>query len=78
MSTCIKTGAKVYFEEYGTTVSCDLFEAAGAFVIRFYPEAFYGNGWERKDATHSVFIGTEGYLREDIGIAVVPAVKEQS
>lgn len=76
--TCIKTGAKVLFTNYGKVLPADIYQVADAIVIRTHPNALdWGDGLENVKATHEVtspFGGRDEFWRDDIGVFVVPAV----
>lgn len=77
MNACVKTGALVHMVPHGILFAADLFEVAGAMVVR-------ANGPLRRDSNCWAFIegqslpthelhddrGT-GFWREDLGVFVV-------
>lgn len=72
---CVKTGARVLVVEYGGVAPADLFLVGNAIVARF------GTGTKtelRHDelalehATHRMTLGTAGWWKPDLAIAVVP------
>lgn len=76
--TCVKTGAKVYFENYGTLVVGDVFVIGSCHVIRWNVHSkqyiSYDEGFAQ--ATHLVMeiCNSETWWhREDIGVTVVPS-----
>ncbi len=71
MSRCIKTGAKVFINEYGATIQSDIHEADGCIVINFNPQSWQNNG-DRSTSTHHITIGN-GYINRDKGIIVNPS-----
>ncbi len=75
--TCIKTGARVLFSNYGTVLSADLFSVQDTIVIRTHPNSIHaGSGWDVSQATHVVESNVGGgneFWRDDIGVFVVPA-----
>lgn len=74
--TCVYTGARVYFENYGMIVSADLFIVSNCVIIRWMPESrVYVNSVNISEATHSVRDLRDCWHREDIGVTVVPANK---
>lgn len=74
--TCIKTGARVHFLDYGYVVPADIFRVGGAIVVRtpkLADEAF--PKYDGTNATHKVassIVGEE-FWRADLGVFVVPA-----
>lgn len=72
MSKCIKTGARIYLEEYGALHAADLhvIEDAGILIVRFNTNPICFN---RIGATHSLLID-DGYLERsgEHGTIVVP------
>jgi hypothetical protein len=73
--TCIKTGARVFFPEYGVVLPADLYAIGNCILIRTNPGAITkSNGtYNAMDATHIVAAGYgDSFYRDDIGIFVVP------
>lgn len=74
--TCIKTGAKVYLEEYGQTVPADIHAVGDCVVVRMNMSLFDGpdSNFSRNGATHTVIIGPggESYWNKREGTLVVP------
>jgi hypothetical protein len=79
--TCIKTGARVHFTNYGKVLPADLFSVEGAIVVRVNRGHLLGDNQEGFDipvskATHdisSAFGGANEFWRDDLGVFVVPA-----
>lgn len=73
--SCIKTGAKVYFENYGMTVPADLFSVEDCIIIRWNnANPFYGTV-EEGNADYKVdycFNSELWWHRDDLGVTVVP------
>lgn len=81
MNACVKTGAIVHMIPHDLVFQADLYEVAGAIVIRANgPIIRDGNAWpsrkfcEHHQPTHELLDdhGT-GFWREDLGVFVVPA-----
>lgn len=73
--TCIKTGAKVYFHNYGKVVPADLYKVGTSYVVRLNENALHYtcNPWTVEDADYIVNCNSvEGFFRDDIGVVVVP------
>lgn len=74
--SCIKTGARVYLQEYNQTLPADIHVVAGCAVIRFNMGAFDSehSQWSSEGATHTVTIGTgeNNYWNKREGTLVVP------
>ena len=69
MTRCIKTGARLTVEEYGTTYACDLYSVGESIVARVNP----GPLPEYYAPTHRVTLGLDHFWRADIGVLVAPA-----
>lgn len=75
--TCIKTGARVYFANYGVVAPADIFAVAGAVVVR--TPARLDSCSEPHDGapefTHTLQSEprNEEFWRPDLGVFVVPA-----
>lgn len=69
--TCVKTGARVYFADYGILVAADLHQVAGATLIRFNPNSKRYVDQRDSQITHEVSISMESFFSQD-GNAVVP------
>lgn len=71
--TCIKTGARVLFDNYGVTVSADLYQVGNCCIVRTNPYALCEEKSNSFDATH-VFDCNQSdvFFRDDIGIFIVP------
>lgn len=81
MNACVKTGAVIHMVPHGLVFSADLFEVAGAIVIRANGALTRGtNCWtiaeSPRDPTHDLHDdrGT-GFWRDDLGVFVVPRDK---
>jgi len=74
IGNCIKTGAVVHFEEYGQTFAADLFEVGHSIIVQFQQGSFGDASAFNfpRAVTHSVIVGSAGYLSKERGIAVVP------
>ena len=78
--TCIKTGAMVHMRGHDLIFPADLFEVAGAIVVRANGPIVRGKNAlpahdprVRRAATHVLHPGPEdGFWREDLGVFVVP------
>lgn len=73
--SCIKTGARIYFENYGMMVRGDVFSIGDCFIFRWNTQS---KDWEadRRDSDYSVddISNSEVWWhREDMGVTVVPA-----
>lgn len=71
--TCYKTGAQVYFQNYGYSVPADLYSVGNTVVIRFNAE---GRVWKALDNSVSHIVAQidnsdDWFMREDLGICVV-------
>lgn len=77
--TCIKTGARVYFENYSFMVSADLYQVGDAIIIRWMPRSqnyIAEEHMKMEGATHTVayIINSDiWWHRDDIGVTVIPA-----
>lgn len=73
---CIKTGARVYLEEYGQTLPADLHTVGDCVVIRMNMGMFdtEDSNFSKVGATHSVVIGSSenSYWNKREGTLVVP------
>ena len=72
---CIKTGARIYFENYGCLVPGDLYKVGSSMIIRWNNQGIQYNA-NSNDATH--FVESVGnselwWHREDLGVTVLPA-----
>lgn len=82
MNACVKTGALVHMIPHDLVFSADLFEIAGAMVVRANGPLHVGvNCWkssapfcDRHQPTHELHDdhGT-GFWRDDLGVFVVPS-----
>lgn len=74
MARCVKTGAKVHFQDYGCVAHADLFEVGDTMIINLGGEFFGAASFDWRDRhnpTHILEIG-DGYFHKEKGIAVVP------
>ncbi len=72
--TCIKTGCWVYFHNYGCRVRADLYQIAGATVVKWNPNsAEFVPDQQGADYVVSYWEGDEVWYRDDLAVAVVPA-----
>jgi hypothetical protein len=82
LNACVKTGALVHMIPHDIVFSADLFEVAGAVVVRANGPIVHGhNAWDRASKfcehhqpTYELHDdhGT-GFWRDDLGVFVVPA-----
>lgn len=77
--TCIKTGARVHFVNYGQVLAADLYRVNDAIVIRVLRpgslELNLGTTIQLEHATHAVVApagGQNEFWRDDLGVFVVP------
>jgi hypothetical protein len=73
--TCVKTGAKVYFENYGMVVPADVFQVGDTYVIRWNPGGRHYCKFEDSFADWNVIQITNSEVwwhRDDLGVTVVP------
>lgn len=72
--TCVYTGARVFFENYGMVVAADLFVVGDCVIIRWMPNSkrFPADEGDVEN-THQVRDLRGCWHREDIGVTVVPA-----
>lgn len=65
---CVKTGAVVFFPEYGCQVAADLYKVDGVTIVRF-PQ----NQWQKyfgdEGANYVAYI-EDGWWRPDLGVLV--------
>lgn len=75
--TCIKTGARVHFENYGQTLVADIFQVANAVVVRTHPDRLSNpDPYPVTSPTHTLIAppgGENEFWRDDLGVFVVPA-----
>jgi len=72
--TCIKTGASVYFENYGCAYAADVYQVGVCRVVRFNSaSARYRAPLETDWVVLNWFDDSTVWMRADIGVAVVPA-----
>jgi len=74
--SCIKNGARVYLENYGSSAPADLFAVGNCIVVRF-PRAFDECCEFESPSTPithvvEVFDGSDYYWRKDLGVLVIP------
>lgn len=68
---CIKTGAAIDILNTGRQLICDIFAVADTRVIRFYPD--HWNIDAGREPTHKLYFKeNDSFLREDLGILIVP------
>lgn len=73
--TCIKTGAQVYFANYGVVVAADIFSVAGAVVVRTNGNIDgLGRSPDETYFTHTIYSEplNKEFWRPDLGVFVVP------
>lgn len=71
MSSCVKTGAVCYINEYRATVNCDVHSTNGdVVVVRFNPYSFQHGETTKYDL--SMYVG-EGYFDRQAGVIVTKA-----
>lgn len=76
--TCIKTGAKVHFKDYGSVVPADIYQVSGAIIVRVAPSAKVDcpNECPALLPTHILTApvgGEEEFWRTDLNVFVVPS-----
>lgn len=74
--SCIKTGARVYLDNYGSSAPADLFAVGECIVVRF-PQAYdeccvFDNPPTRVTHIVEVFDGNDYWWRKDLGVLVIP------
>lgn len=70
---CVKTGATVYFADYGFVSPADLYSVGDTCVIRWNEMGKHFLSLEESHASHIVVLPiTEQFHRDDLGITVVP------
>lgn len=70
--TCIKTGARVFVENYGYVVAADIYEIDSAYIVRWN---IHSRTWDKDaESTHHIihWTGDAVWHREDIGVTVCP------
>lgn len=72
--SCIYTGARILVVEYGFMAPADLYEVNGAIIARWN---IAGQQWvetkeQMESATHKLFCNPSCWMREDLGVIVVP------
>lgn len=71
--TCIKTGARVYFNDYGFVVPADIYVVGGCYVIRWNTEGKeYVTGTPDLSWWIVSLLPGENWHRDDLGVTVVP------
>ena len=76
--TCIKTGAVVYFRDYGFVSPSDLYEVNGATIVRWNVEGQHFCNEVNSNCTyvlsipHAVQMIDEFWHRDDLGVTVIP------
>jgi hypothetical protein len=73
--TCIKTGARVYFEDYGFIAPADIFKVGDCYIIRWNVEGKRFDA-ELSEATHQVDsfpYSDDWWHRDDMGVTVIPS-----
>lgn len=74
--TCIKTGARIYFENYGMLVPGDIYAVGNCVIIRWSNVAPRFGDDELPNASHYVpfIVNSETWWhRNDLGVTVLPA-----
>lgn len=72
--TCIKTGARIFFENYGYGVVGDVFVVGDCYTFRWNNRSVDYN-FKSDNATHivrQIEDSSSWFHREDLGITVVP------
>jgi hypothetical protein len=77
--TCVKTGARVHFYDYGQTISADVFKVGNCTIVRTHADqvghelfSTFANE-ERRDLTITAPMGAVNqFWRTDVGVFVVP------
>lgn len=72
--TCVKTGARIYFRNYGMLVAGDVYIVQDTYIFRWNPDSvqYVSND---ENATHEVeyIENSESWWhRADLGVTVVP------
>lgn len=70
VGNCIKTGARVLFEEYGFVFAADLYRVGNCIVIRTTRHRAYDQPTLLR-ATHVVTLGESSFGKEASGVFVV-------
>jgi hypothetical protein len=73
--TCIYTGARILVMEYGFLAPADLYHVGNAIIARWNTN---GKQWadteeQMQQATHRIYCNPSCWMREDLGVIVVPA-----
>ena len=72
--TCVYTGARVFFENYGMVVAADLFVVSSCVIIRWSIQSrIIADPTYQGEITHRVADLRGCWHREDLGVTVVPA-----
>lgn len=73
MSPCIKTGARVFFDNYGFKVPADIYEEANCYIIRWNGLSKDYCTSDDPEITHVVTLPVMGgWHRDDLGVTVIP------
>lgn len=70
--TCIKTGAQVYYENYGSAVAADVYVVGDCYVVRFNPASEQFRAAQETDWRISIWFDAAVWHRNDLGVTVVP------
>lgn len=73
--SCVKTGARIYFENYGMTVVGDAFRIGDVYIFQWNTNSLKYTGTAPEFITHEVHqicSSETWYHRNDLGMTVVP------
>lgn len=70
--TCVKTGASVYFYNYGMAVKADVYKARNCYVVRWNVNSRDYRDLLDGDWVVRTWMGDQVWHRDDLGITVVP------
>jgi hypothetical protein len=75
--SCVYTGARILVVEYGFMAPADLYLVSNAIIARWN---IIGQQWvetkeQMDDVTHKLFCNPSCWMREDLGVIVVPELQ---
>jgi hypothetical protein len=72
--SCVYTGARILVVEYGFFASADLYLVGNAVIARWniLSQEWLETKDQMEDITHRLFCNPSCWLREDLGVIVVP------
>lgn len=71
--SCIKTGAWVYFANYGMRVVCDVYKIGNCYIFRWnVNSAEWGSPGTSDWEVSTIVNSSKWFHRDDLGITVVP------